>query len=195
MHKLSQIDANTVPPTPWRNGGGQTRELLTRPEHGPWQLRISLADIDRDGPFSAFAGTQRWFAVIEGAGVLLRFGERVHTVTPDSTPLRFDGAAAPECSLLDGPTRDLNLMQRSGTAVMQPAQADRPWDERCAERGLFTTSPGTLHRAGDEKVPLASHTLVWFLGPGPCRFQPRLAGHAGRAGWWLGWSPSQVQGD
>jgi environmental stress-induced protein Ves len=37
-------------------------------------LRISVAEITRDGPFSAFAGVQRWFAVLEGAGVMLRAG-------------------------------------------------------------------------------------------------------------------------
>jgi environmental stress-induced protein Ves len=48
----------------WRNGGGSTRELLAWPEATDWQARISVAEITRDGPFSAFAGVQRWFAVL-----------------------------------------------------------------------------------------------------------------------------------
>lgn len=61
--------AKDCPAMPWRNGGGQTRELLTWPAGSApdqWQLRISRADIDYDGPFSAFPGVQRWFAVLKG---------------------------------------------------------------------------------------------------------------------------------
>ena len=62
----------TTPPQPWRNGGGVTRELLAWPDGGDWRVRVSVADIDADGPFSAFPGVERWFAVLEGAGVALR---------------------------------------------------------------------------------------------------------------------------
>ena len=60
------------PPQPWRNGGGVTRELLAWPQAADWRLRVSVADIERDGPFSPFPGVDRWFAVIEGDGVELR---------------------------------------------------------------------------------------------------------------------------
>ncbi|MFG5407966.1 HutD family protein [Piscinibacter sakaiensis] len=42
-----------MPAQPWRNGGGHTRELWTWPADGPWQARLSVADIAADGPFSA----------------------------------------------------------------------------------------------------------------------------------------------
>ena len=197
-----QVQADSVSSTAWRNGGGQTRELLTRPERGEWQLRISLADIKRDGPFSAFPGVRRWFGVVAGAGVSLRFGNELQTLTADSPALQFDGAAAPECSLVDGPTRDLNLMVRSGTALMARVHANQAWDEPCSERGLFTLGEGTLHRQGSEALPMARHTLAWFLGAGACRFEPHSAGSAAgagsadradRTGWWLGWSPAETR--
>jgi environmental stress-induced protein Ves len=47
-----------------------------RPASG--KLRISVAAITRDGPFSAFAGVQRWFAVLRGDGVMLRAGRWPH---------------------------------------------------------------------------------------------------------------------
>lgn len=197
--RLWQVQADSVPPSAWRNGGGQTRELLRRPEGGEWQLRVSLADISRDGPFSAFPGIQRWFGVVAGAGVSLRFGNELQRLTADSPALQFDGAAAPECSLLDGPTRDLNLMACSGNALMVQVQANRAWDEPWSERGLFTLAEGTLHRQGSEALPLAKHTLAWFLGAGACRFEPRsadsagTAGSTGKTGWWLGWSPEETQ--
>ncbi|MEQ1808193.1 MAG: HutD family protein [Burkholderiaceae bacterium] len=183
--RIRQVHADSVSPSAWRNGGGQTRELLTRPAEGEWQLRISLADITRDGPFSAFPGVQRWFGVIAGAGVALRFGQEVRKVTADSSAFEFDGAAAPECSLLDGPTRDLNLMVRKGQARMSRVQAGQAWDEPFDERGMFTTVAGTLRCNADEAIALPALTLVWDLGAEPCRFEPVSTG---AAGWWLGWS-------
>ncbi len=196
-----QVRSESVPPTPWRNGGGRTRELLTRPRQGEWRLRISLADIDQDGPFSAFPGTQRWFGVVAGSGVSLRFGQDMHRLTADSPALRFDGAAAPDCHLLDGPTRDLNLMLRSGTAHMSQVQGLAAWDAPIRERGLFAIREGTLHCAGRDALLLPALTLVWFVGAGPCWFEPRRleprsaanAGCASNTGWWLGWSPEQAQ--
>jgi uncharacterized protein len=189
---LRQIHAESVAPTPWRNGGGRTRELLTRPEGEQWQLRISLADIDRDGPFSAFPDTQRWFSVVAGAGVALRFEDREPTLTPDSPPLCFDGAAAPDCRLIDGPTRDLNLMVRQGTALMADARAHQEWTDAFTERGLFTLCDGVLRGPDGDTTPIPAHSLAWFLPPGACCFEPR---GRGRAGWWLGWSATGIRSE
>ena len=89
-----------MPPTPWRNGGGRTRTLWTWPADcvdDAWQLRVSLADIDADGPFSAFPGVQRWFAVLQGAGVRLQLPAGPQVLGLHSSPLQFDGALAPGC--------------------------------------------------------------------------------------------------
>ena len=185
MTGLLQVPADAVPATPWRNGGGSTRELLTRPSNADWRLRISLADIERDGPFSNFPGTQRWFAVVAGTGVRLRFASSEHIVTVESAALHFDGAAGPECELLDGPTRDLNLMLREGSAALPRVQPEAAWDAAFAERGLFTLCAGDLRSEAHGITALAPFTLAWHLGPGACRFTPRSDGPAG---WWLGWS-------
>ena len=50
------IRLNEVAPVPWRNGGGVTRELLAWPSPGDWALRISVAEVERDGPFSRYPG-------------------------------------------------------------------------------------------------------------------------------------------
>ena len=39
---------------PWKNGGGQTTELVRNSPDGDYSWRLSLADIDLNGPFSSF---------------------------------------------------------------------------------------------------------------------------------------------
>lgn len=103
-----------IPATPWRNGGGVTRELAMWPDAGDWAWRMSVADVDKSGPFSKFDGIERWFAVLEGAGVQLDVAGVPYRVTAADAPLFFDGAAATGCELIDGKTRDFNLMVRRG---------------------------------------------------------------------------------
>ena len=181
-------------PQPWHNGGGHTREILARPAGVDWTLRVSLADIEADGPFSSFPGVERWFAVVQGAGVILRFSSGERRVRRGDPPLCFDGAPAPGCSLIDGPTQDLNLMVRDGIGAMRPAQADEPWNERFDERGLFTVSAGQFHHEStgssgnnrqDPGLRLEAYTLLWNLGNNRCRFVPD---GQGICGWWLGYS-------
>ena len=145
------VRAQDIPPQPWRNGGGQTRELLVWPARGqpgnsggsyPWQLRISLADVSRSGPFSAYPGVRRWFAVVQGVGVRLAFPGAVHRVDAGSAPLHFAGELPVDCELLDGPTRDLNLMTAGGTGHMRAARTGRLWRSDLPQRGIFTRVAG-----------------------------------------------------
>jgi environmental stress-induced protein Ves len=110
-----------VTPTPWKNGGGQTRQLLAWPtKSSEWIIRFSIADITQDGPFSAFEGTQRWFAVLSGGGVRL-FGELDLNV--GDPVYQFDGSLAPSCSLLGEAVRDYNLMLRNSSGRMTVTDA------------------------------------------------------------------------
>ena len=156
------VEADRIPPQPWRNGGGATRELFVWPPQGDWRLRISLADIERDGPFSAFLGVQRHFAVLEGAGVELQFDGRWQRQTRDAPPLAFDGAQAPDCRLIDGATRDLNLMCRGlhGTLLSAAAGSAPPRDG--PRRALFCGGAATL-RLGTETLSLSPRSLLLDL--------------------------------
>ena len=74
---------------PWRNGGGTTRDLLTWPAPGDgWQLRVSVALIDRSGLFSVFGGVSRWFTVLDGAGVHLDLPSGRTTSWIETSPQR-----------------------------------------------------------------------------------------------------------
>ena len=179
------IDANGVPPQAWRNGGGRTRELLAWPDARAWSVRISLAEIEADGPFSDFADVERWFAVIDGAGVALRFDAAEVRVVPGDAPLRFDGSRGPQCRMLAGPTRDLNLMLRGTSGLMQRVEPGVAWPAEFGLNALYTDVAGVWRCAGIERE-LAAATLLWSDAPGasPWTFDPSL--HAPTPAWWLG---------
>ncbi len=104
-------------PTPWKNGGGVTRELAAFPPHSNFAdfiWRVSVADVHADGAFSAFPGIDRQIALLEGAGMTLQFDEpvdgdgdgdgeyageslskaREQTLVENGVPLAFPGSEA-----------------------------------------------------------------------------------------------------
>ncbi len=188
---LHTLRCDQVEPQPWRNGGGRTRELLAWPRAQDWQLRISVADIDRDGPFSPYPGVERWFAVLEGAGVALQFRAGAQRLDTDSAPLHFRGEDAPGCDLLDGPTRDLNLMARrgQGRSTLQRAEPGLDFHPRAMLRALFCADAVTLQIDGSQARVLAPFTLLWSSGgaDGLWRLQSEL--QRPRA-WWMGFQPT-----
>ncbi len=98
--------------TPWKNGGGVTREALRVPPRGdPFHWRVSVAQIDRSGPFSDFAAYNRTMVLLRGSGVDLTCanGER-HRLRNIGELIEFDGAQAMQCELEAGPCVDLNLI-------------------------------------------------------------------------------------
>ncbi|MBW8822864.1 MAG: HutD family protein [Xanthomonadales bacterium] len=97
---------------PWANGDGSTRELMQWPGDGqPWQWRLSIADVDRDAPFSAFPGVDRILVLLNGDGLVLRFadGREARLDTPFALA-RFPGEAELSGGPIAGPTTDFNLM-------------------------------------------------------------------------------------
>ncbi len=124
-------------PQPWANGGGTTRDLAvcaadagpdpagtsaaaggTASAPGPaFDWRLSLADIDRDGPFSRLPGVDRVFALVDGA-VALAFHDGAGAPArcdADADPIAFDGERGASATLPGGASaRALNLMLARG---------------------------------------------------------------------------------
>ena len=196
MSTVRSITVDSAPATPWRNRGGVTRELLAWPDATDWRLRISVADIAADGPFSAFPGVWRWFVLLSGEGVALDFPDHPLTLRPGDAPLAFDGAAAPGCQLIGGPVRDLNLMVRDGTGGMAAVSPGAAWQAPAGARaGLFAHVAGRW-RNGEEQRTLTALSLLWFDAPPPgdWRFEPDPTASAtpAPAGWWLHHIPEGV---
>lgn len=178
-HRL--VSALDVPPRPWRNGGGITRELLAWPAAADWRVRVSVADITADGPFSAYPGVERWTAVLEGAGVELTIDGKTVPLRPGNAPLRFSGKAAVHCRLMAGPVRDLNLMLHGVAGGMEPAVVAADWaPPPSAAAGFFSAVPGRC--AG---IDMPGRALLWMAEPPPRMSFTTRRREAGAAGWWL----------
>lgn len=103
---------------PWKNGGGETVEVIVHPEDASlsdFGWRVSMATVASDGPFSVFPGIDRTLAVLSGDGMDLTIeglGDRL--LTPASAPLPFPADAPTTARLTGGPITDLNVMTRRG---------------------------------------------------------------------------------
>lgn len=188
------VQTRDVPPVPWRNGGGLTRELLAWPAPQEWVLRVSVAEIESDGPFSAYPGIDRWFVVLDGEGVTLSHNQEAPIgLGITSAPHDFDGASAPGCRLIDGPTRDLNMMLRRGHAVgeFEPVVAGEPRFCAAGVHALYTTLPGTLSRDNGAQCAVPAQTLAWWQAPpdGVWQFMPQDPPAGPLRAWWMGAMP------
>jgi uncharacterized protein len=127
---------------PWKNGGGVTREVAAFPLNAgldAFTWRVSIADVAQAGPFSAFAGIDRTLVLLSGAGMVLdetdetdetddtngtngtessdAHAVKTHALTQPLDIAQFAGEARIVARLVDGATRDFNLMVRRGAAV------------------------------------------------------------------------------
>ncbi len=103
---------------PWKNGGGETTEIIAFPEGtglDEFEWRVSMARVAMDGPFSRFAGIDRTLCVIEGGGLVLEIAGKPEVVLSQaSRPFDFAGDLAVSAHLKMGPITDLNVMTRRG---------------------------------------------------------------------------------
>src|SRR5262249_33616784 len=106
--KHSVIRGADLVASPWKNGGGITREVAARAQ--AW--RVSIAGIDRPGPVSRFDGGDRMLVLRDGARLMLD-GK---TVMQAHDVARFAGEASIEARLTQGPVRVFNLMTHRGAA-------------------------------------------------------------------------------
>jgi environmental stress-induced protein Ves len=112
--RIVHLPANEYRRERWRNECGWTREIHRHPEaSNDWQWRVSIAEIDRDAPFSAFPGCDRELVLLAGEGMRLHFedGETV-TLEPPHGRIRFAGERPLAAELVQGPTHDFNLIWR-----------------------------------------------------------------------------------
>ncbi len=172
--------------SPWKNGGGVTREIAVHPPGAGFDdflWRVSVADVERSGPFSRFSGVERTLVLLSGAGMLLA-DERGMAQTALSEPFafaRFAGELVVNAELLDGPTRDFNLMLRrseaSGTVELWRDGNEHRLD---ADAALVFCAEGRLDLTvvGSEPVRLAAMDTLHLERPRDLRCVVSGAGTA-----------------
>lgn len=99
----------------WRNGGGHTTEIAAHPPGAKLEAfdwRVSIASIERDGPFSRYPGVDRILVLLSGEGLRLAGGGNSTEVRAVGDPCTFDGDVPLHCTLFRGPVRSFNLMVR-----------------------------------------------------------------------------------
>ena len=156
-----------IPPTPWKNGGGVTRELIAWPDAAAWVWRISVAEVASNGLFSRFEGVRRWLAILRGVGVRLSFNDRTHELTAKGEPMAFEGSDAVECALIRGAVRDLNLMVKSsaeaprGSRMLRVSGCLRELLEHASVVAVFSPAELTTISIDGVVVKLPPATLGW----------------------------------
>ncbi|OXI73822.1 histidine utilization protein HutD [Burkholderia sp. AU28863] len=114
------IRAADLVASPWKNGGGVTREIGAFPPGAAldtFAWRVSVADVGAAGPFSRFDGVDRTLVLLSGAGMTLaEAGGTRHVLDAPLARADFAGETAIDATLHDGATRDFNLMTRRSAA-------------------------------------------------------------------------------
>ncbi|HGM5489078.1 TPA: HutD family protein [Serratia fonticola] len=168
--KLTRFEFADLPVSPWRNGGGETREITCQPPgSADFGWRASIATIAQDGPFSAFNDIDRSITLLEGDGVhLYSAGQVDHRLQHIGEPFAFSGDVALEARLLGSSSQDFNIMTRRGHYQAQV--------QRIVETiGLSLQHAGVLYvLRGEWQLPdgslLAARQGCWWQpGEGPLR--------------------------
>ena len=164
--------------TPWKNGGGVTREIACHPPHAGMQnfdWRISIAHIASDGDFSVFTGVDRVITLLDGGGVQLSSADGstddsvLHALDTPLQPFAFSGDAAVHGRLLDGDCHDLNVMTRRGVCQAEVRVLRRHETLLPAPAGLLMAIQGTWQVQADgtdtargQQHTLGAQTGLWW---------------------------------
>lgn len=104
---------------PWKNGLGETLEIVSQQDEDGICFRISKAAVVENGWFSDFEHRHRTLVLLDGNGMSLKHmspsgNESSHHLVRKMDIAYFSGGDRTYASLIDGPINDLNIMVREG---------------------------------------------------------------------------------
>lgn len=173
-----------LPSTPWKNGGGNTREIVCQPPGvgmDDFDWRVSIATIAAAGPFSAFAGVDRVIALLGGDGVHLRGDGVDHRLNTPLAPFVFSGDVALACELLGGSSTDFNVMTRRGKLRAEVRVLRAAGDIAAAPAGVLLAVGGDWRCTDNDGAPqrcAAEHGTWWNDSPQGWHAEPLTHGAA-----------------
>lgn len=97
---------------PWKNGLGFTHEIakLNQALSDRFIWRLSIAEVNQNGPFSSFEGYERNISVLNGAGMTLQVNDKSSGHLPPFQSFEFSGSDQTYCDLFAGRIDDFNLI-------------------------------------------------------------------------------------
>ena len=164
--------------TPWKNGGGITHEITRQRSDNGFAWRLSIAEVDQDGPFSIFEGMSRILTVIEGAGLhLISDTETLYATC--CKPCAFSGETVINSRLIDGPIRDFNVIYdptliRANVQVITASTVLPNTANRHAQQALYAIS-GSVS-IGEVTIPQGHVAL--FATTAPAQIVPHAEAKA-----------------
>ena len=170
------IDVSELQPKPWKNGAGVTREIAVEPADATlddFEWRISVAEIARDAPFSAFAGVDRCIVLLQGHGMRLRSNDGAIDARLDRPlePFRFAGDVPVTATLIDGPCVDFNVMVRNirWRADVTAANETQRIDASAAALALCVEGEAFVDSVTHPTMPLRSGQVAVWRSAAPSR--------------------------
>jgi environmental stress-induced protein Ves len=161
---VRRVDLSDVPPTPWANGRGTTREMLRHcSSDGALICRVAVADVVAPGPFSLLPGVDRTLVLIAGKGFDLRCGERLITVRA-LEPVSFSGDEPFEAESVAGPSRDLNVMSGRGIAETTVTIHRGSFTDTAGDLSCYFVAAGSFGASLTDGRPLSSGELLEVSG-------------------------------
>ncbi|WP_017347366.1 HutD/Ves family protein [Pantoea sp. A4] len=105
-----RYSVNSLPVTPWKNGGGETREIIAIPSpQAEFSWRASIATLSQSGPFSSFPGVDRTITLLSGSEVTLEIDQQPRRLR-QWQPVAFAGEQSVFCHVGTEPSQDFNIM-------------------------------------------------------------------------------------
>jgi uncharacterized protein len=147
---LARFDRAALPNTAWKNGGGQTCELVCQPLGADLQSfdwRVSIALIERDGDFSIFNGIDRNITLLSGAGFELQGAD--HCLDTPFVPYPFRGETPIRARLLGAASHDFNVMTRRAVCTAAVVVHQQGSVFQAPSEGLLFTARGQWQVNGE----------------------------------------------
>jgi uncharacterized protein len=180
---IEHFDLRHIAPQPWKNGAGLTREIaLAESAIGGFDWRISLAEVERDAPFSAFPGIDRCIVLLRGAGMRLRSADgRVdHRLIEPLVPFHFAGDGVLDATLVAGACSDFNVMTRRGAFRSEVSCHRAAGELSGADVTMLLCCEGEwVVEAGAPQALHPMQALLWHAPLASIAVRPAFAGQAG----------------
>ena len=156
---------------PWKNGLGETLEILVSEDQHGLRFRISQAAVVDDGVFSDFQGMHRTLVLLSGEGLALSHQDTAanrteHQLKTILDMASFAGGDTTYAELANGRIEDLNIMVRETDTLSEVAACFAPHTlslasgARCLLRAFYANQACTIAVDEADKLQLHAHSFL-----------------------------------